>query len=97
MKKYYLYLIQAPNTFKVGLSTNPERRFKEYKTHNSEYEMTGYIEIIDKRIEKIIHTNILRMRYKKFPQRKEWFFGEFSFNRLQEMVNKENKYWSQFV
>ena len=60
-KQGFIYVVQlseADNQFKVGFSTNPESRLKNYKTSNPTCSLIATMRVDEQKIEKLIHDHL---------------------------------------
>lgn len=90
----FVYLLSSNDIFKVGYSSDPFRRLKDYKTHNPQVMIIGIFKVSDKSIEKSIHMELLKRGYKKSTQ-PEWFQGDLSSKQLESIIsiiNTKRKY-----
>ena len=62
-----IYLIDQDNYYKIGYTSNLERRLKEYSTHNINFKLIDTIEG-DKSFEDLLHKKFKHLKYNN-----EWF------------------------
>lgn len=62
-----IYLIEQDNYYKIGYTSNLERRLKEYSTHNINFKLIDTIEG-DKSFEDLLHKKFKHLKYNN-----EWF------------------------
>lgn len=62
-----IYLIEQDNFYKIGYTSNLERRLKEYSTHNINFKLIDIIEG-DKSFEDLLHKKFKHLKYNN-----EWF------------------------
>jgi len=88
----YLYLVRQRDgsKFKVGYTTNPRSRAKNYQTHSLDVEYICHIEVPSKKYEKLVHYELLKWNYKKcITQGKtEWFEGYMMIKTFTELIEK---------
>lgn len=89
MNKKYLYLIEDNGTFKIGYTTNILKRRQSYITHNSDIDITSYMEVSDKSLEGTVQMELVKKRYKRI-NKSEWFEGTFSPLLFKEIVTYYN-------
>jgi len=92
MKKQFLYLVrtQSLSKFKIGFTVNPKARAHNYKSHNPLTEYMCHKEIPDKRFEKLVHYELLKMGYKKsiVQGTSEWFDGTLNMKEFNDIITK---------
>ncbi len=88
----YLYLVRQKDRskFKVGVTTNPRARSKQYQTHSLDVEYIGHIEVPNKKYENYIHLELMKQWYTKCNTvgKTEWFNGDFSYSDFFDIVSK---------
>ena len=95
VKKSYIYIISNGNSYKVGISNNPEKRLLQLQTGNHNKLKIEKTYEVDKKkifkIEKEIH-NFLQKKYQK---RGEWFSNATLFGIIivaEEIIEEFEKY-----
>jgi len=92
-KKHYIYLIKNRNytLFKIGYtSNNPEKRFKNYISHNPEVVPIDYWEVPNKRFENYVRCEVLKLGfiYIDIKHQKEWMCGNLFKMEVDNIIKK---------
>lgn len=92
MNKQYLYLVRTKEQtkFKIGRTQNPRSRAHNYKSHNPLTEYICHMEIPDKKYEKLVHYELLKMGFKKsiVQGKSEWFDGRLNIKEFNDIITK---------
>jgi len=88
----YVYLVKARDNskFKIGFTTHPRARAKQYQTHSLDVEYIAHIEVPEKRYEKLVHWELLKNNFRKCITQcsTEWFEGCIDYMYFYTLVNK---------
>lgn len=83
----YLYLVRQKDNskFKVGYTTNPRARAKQYLTHSLDVVYIAHIEVPNKSFEKFCHLELMK-KYKKCGDKTEWFEGYIDYKDFYDII-----------
>ncbi len=99
MNMKYVYLVRSKDNtkFKIGYTTNPRARSRQYRTHSLDVEYVAHIEVPEKRYETLCHWQLLKDNFRKcnIKGSTEWFEGNidfiYFFNLVTSIKNKVDK------
>ena len=101
MTQNYLYLVRQKDhsKFKIGVTSNPRARSKQYQTHSLDVEYIGHIEVPNRDFEKRLHRELLIRNFIKCSTlgKTEWFNGTINYKEFINMVDIVVARYNDFI